>query len=186
MVAVGKHFPGHGAIETDTHYDIAIDKREFDEIARSDLLPFAELCRAGLDGVMPAHVIYPRVDAQPAGFSRFWLQEILRNRIGFSGIIFSDDLSMHAASTAGAAPTRANAAIVAGCDIVLVCNAPDDADAVLDTISADPSEAEITHILALRRKRPSETIAPADADARYGRARDSIAKLGTSVSKPIA
>jgi beta-N-acetylhexosaminidase len=114
------------------------------------------------------------------------LQEILRNRIGFGGIIFSDDLSMHAASTAGDAPARSIVALAAGCDIVLVCNAPDDADAVLGTISADPSEAEITRILALRRKWPNETIAPADADARYARARDSIARLGMSVSKPIA
>ena len=186
MVAVGKHFPGHGAIETDTHHGIAVDQREFDEIAQSDLLPFAELCRSGLDGVMPAHVIYSRVDAQPAGFSRFWLQEILRKRIGFEGIIFSDDLSMHGASTAGGAPARAKAAIAAGCDIVLVCNAPNDADAVLDAISTDPSDAGITRTLALGRKSPNETSASADSIARYAHARDNIAKLEMSVSKPIA
>ena len=186
MVAVGKHFPGHGAIETDTHHDIAVDQREFDDIERSDLRPFAELCRTDLDGVMPAHVIYARVDAQPAGFSRFWLQEILRSRIGFEGVIFSDDLSMHGASTAGDAPARANAAIAAGCDIVLVCNAPDDADAVLDTISSKPSDAEITRILALRRKPVDATTASRDADARYAHARDNIAAFEINASKRIA
>jgi beta-N-acetylhexosaminidase len=186
MVAVGKHFPGHGAIETDSHHDVAVDQREFDEIERSDLRPFAELCRSDLDGVMPSHVIYERVDAQSAGFSRFWLQEILRNRIGFKGIIFSDDLSMHGASTAGDAPARANAAIAAGCDIVLVCNAPNDADTVLDTIASKPSESAIARILALHRKPLNTTISPADADARYAKARDNIAKLEMHVGKPTA
>ncbi len=186
LVAVGKHFPGHGAVETDSHHGIAVDKREFDEIERIDLRPFSELCRTALGGVMPAHVIYASVDAQPAGFSKFWLQEILRKRIGFQGVIFSDDLSMQGASIAGDAPARAKAAVAAGCDIVLVCNAPDDADAVLDTISASLSNAEVMRILALRRKALLELPASPDADARYARARDNIAGLKMNVSKPTA
>ena len=186
MIAVGKHFPGHGAVETDTHHGIAVDKREFGEIEQVDLRPFAELCRAQLGGVIPAHVIYERVDKQPAGFSRFWLQDILRQRIGFQGVIFSDDLSMKGASIAGDAPARANAAVAAGCDIVLVCNAPDDADAVLETIGAAPSEAEVTRILALGRNAFREEPASADDNARYARARDNIVELEMNVSKPAA
>jgi beta-N-acetylhexosaminidase len=186
MIAVGKHFPGHGAIETDSHHDVAIDQREFAEIERSDLRPFAELCRADLDAVIPAHIIYPRVDAQPAGFSRFWLRDVLRDQIGFKGVIFSDDLSMRGARTAGDAPARAKAAIAAGCDIVLVCNAPNDADAVLDSTTDGPSNAESARILALHRKPSDGTDASADARARYLHARGNIAALEAKASKPVA
>jgi beta-N-acetylhexosaminidase len=186
MVAVGKHFPGHGGVETDSHHDIAVDYREYDEIERVDLRPFAELCRKDLGGVMPAHVIYARLDALTAGFSKFWLQDVLRKRIGFRGVIFSDDLSMEGASIAGRAPARAKAAVAAGCDLVLVCNAPDDADAVLDTIGTAPAGAEVTRILALHRKLPRETIPSSDAKERYARARDNIARLEINVSKPAA
>jgi beta-N-acetylhexosaminidase len=186
MAAVGKHFPGHGAVATDTHHEIAIDNRRFDEIERIDLRPFTELCRTDLGGVMPAHVVYPRVDEKPAGFSRFWLQEILRKRIGFQGVIFSDDLSMRGASSAGDASARAKAAVAAGCDVVLVCNAPDDVDAVLDSMSAPASDESVTRILALRRKPLQELASSAEAQARYEHARDNIAALEPNVSKPAA
>jgi len=136
--SVGKHFPGHGYVKADSHVDVPVDSRSFGEIAASDLYPYGALIANGLTGVMPAHVIYPEVDDQPAGYSRFWLQEILRERLGFGGMIFSDDLSMEGASVAGGPAERALAAIEAGCDMVLVCNAPQAVDGVLEVLKGRP------------------------------------------------
>ncbi|MBO1926708.1 beta-N-acetylhexosaminidase [Thiomicrorhabdus sp. 6S2-11] len=135
MASVGKHFPGHGYIEADTHLEIAVDQRSLHEIQKQDMQPFLKLIENGLDAVMPAHVIYPQVDAKPAGFSEFWLQRILREQCHFEGAIISDDMSMQAAVEFGDASQRVRNALQAGCDLVLVCNDPHAADKVLSEVT---------------------------------------------------
>jgi beta-N-acetylhexosaminidase len=132
MSSTGKHFPGHGAVAADSHVDFPVDERSLQDIMAEDVIPFERLIHNGLAGIMPAHVIYPNVDANPAGFSPFWLKDVLRKQLGFQGVIFSDDLSMEAASVVGDVVDRARAAINAGCDMALVCNNPDAAAKVLD------------------------------------------------------
>ena len=144
MGAVGKHFPGHGWVRADSHLEIPVDERDLATIEANDLAPYRALIGKGLTGVMPAHVIYPRIDARPAGFSPVWLRDILRGRLGFDGIVFSDDLSMEGASVAGGIVERGKAALAAGCDMVLVCNAPDAAQRLLDGLgpaALDPDRA---------------------------------------------
>lgn len=122
MKAVGKHFPGHGGVVEDSHVAIPVDHREFDELLHKDIIPFKYMIENRLAAIMPAHVIYDKVDDKPAGYSSFWLENILRKRFGFQGVIFSDDLSMEAACVAGSYGERAEAALKAGCDMALVCN----------------------------------------------------------------
>jgi beta-N-acetylhexosaminidase len=134
MACVGKHFPGHGFATADTHHDVARDERNQREIFAKDVLPYRTAIQAGLAGVMPAHVIYPQCDAEPAGYSRYWLQEVLRGKLGFEGLVFSDDLSMAGASAVGGPPERARAALEAGCDMVLLCNNFEGQKALLESL----------------------------------------------------
>lgn len=121
MATTGKHFPGHGSVKADSHHAAAIDSRPFAEIQANDMQSFIQL-KTQLDALMPAHVIYDQVDANPAGFSKFWIQQVLRQDLTFDGVLFSDDLSMQAACTVGGADARIIAALQAGCDMGLVCN----------------------------------------------------------------
>jgi beta-N-acetylhexosaminidase len=139
MANCGKHFPGHGFVKADSHVDVPIDKRRAKAILGDDARPYAWLSTS-LTSVMPAHVIYPKVDPQAAGFSARWLKDILRGEFGFTGAIFSDDLSMEGAKVAGGHVDAALAALNAGCDLVLLCNQSVDGgaavDALLDGLSA--------------------------------------------------
>jgi beta-N-acetylhexosaminidase len=148
MAAVLKHFPGHGSVATDTHKAQAIDPRPLEDIRRDDMRPFIEAFAAHAEAVMMAHVIYPAVDDQPAGFSRRWIQDILRDELGFQGAVISDDISMAAAGVAGGVAQRVHAHLAAGCDLVLACfpKAVGDAIAAMPT----PSPASMQRVAALR------------------------------------
>jgi beta-N-acetylhexosaminidase len=142
MQAVGKHFPGHGFAIADSHVAVPLDERPVATITKKDVLPYRAAIEAGLGGVMPAHVIYPKADAEPAGYSRYWLQDVLRGTLGFQGLIFSDDLSMEGASTAGGIPERARAALAAGCDMVLLCQNPEAQEKLLESLDASVTVPE--------------------------------------------
>ena len=142
MAATIKHFPGHGSVLEDTHFDNAADPRSLDELRMTDLMPFADAIEAGAEAVMMAHVAYPQVDPKPAGYSRIWIADILRAEMGFRGVVFSDDISMAAAESAGGIEARIEAHRDAGCDLILVCK-PDIVPASLAAVAgAEPCAPE--------------------------------------------
>ncbi len=171
MAGVGKHFPGHGYVRADSHLALPVDERSYAEIEAADLAPYKELIQRGLSAVMPAHVIYPKIDARPAGFSAKWLRQILRRQLGFDGMIFSDDLSMEGASVAGSVVERGTAALAAGCDMVLLCNAPEAAAKLLDGLCAGLNPRRAEQMRGAHRVHGLEAL---QRHARYAEARQAL------------
>lgn len=180
MATVGKHFPGHGFVRADSHLEIPVDEREFVDIEMCDLIPFRQMVDFGLTAVMPAHVIYPKVDSRPAGFSKVWLKDVLRGQLGFEGCIFSDDLSMEGATVAGGIVQRAEAALNAGCDMVLVCNKPESADELLDGLVWQMSATSKARLAHMRGHHHPSTLVQLHEQAEYVKALHEIASIGSS------
>lgn len=134
MPATGKHFPGHGSVQLDSHIANPVDERTFDEILQDDMQPFIGLIKAGMSAVMAAHIVFPKVDAMPVGFSLYWLKNVLRDTLGFTGVVLSDDLNMQGANISANYADRVLAAREAGCDFVLLCNNRKGVIEVLDTL----------------------------------------------------
>jgi beta-N-acetylhexosaminidase len=153
MAATGKHFPGHGSVCADSHHELPVDPRDYAQIAALDLVPFARLGAQGLEAVMAAHVLYSGADERLAGFSSFWIGEVLRGRLGFRGAVFSDDLLMGAAVVAGDISERTGDALRAGCDMVLVCRGLDEAAAAAECALRVPAPAGAAQRLARMRSR---------------------------------
>ncbi len=179
MANCGKHFPGHGFVAADSHIAIPVDERDPKDILSEDAAPYGWLGMS-LSAVMPAHVIYPKFDSQPAGFSKKWLN-LLRQELGFDGVIFSDDLSMEGASVAGTVVQGAHAALKAGCDMVLVCNSPQKADELLeglDSSVAVDAHRSAARIAALVPGSPAKRWETLQADPVYQAACKLVKSLG--------
>ncbi|MEM8549091.1 MAG: beta-N-acetylhexosaminidase [Pseudomonadota bacterium] len=153
MAAVGKHYPGHGAVVADSHEELPVDRREYPDIS-TDLSVFERMSERGLPAVMTAHVVYSELDPLPASFSQWWLQSELRERVGFRGAIFSDDLSMKATDGFGDLPRRANMALAAGSDMVLVCNDRPGAERVVDALEDYLQPQSMARLARLRATPP--------------------------------
>lgn len=178
MANCGKHFPGHGFVKEDSHHEVPIDSRSLEEIMEKDAAPYFWM-GIGLAGVMPAHVIYPQVDPNPAGFSTKWLA-ILREELEFDGVIFSDDLSMEGARVAGSTVDGAKAALAAGCDMVLICNSPDKADEILAGLDYPENDIARQSRERLIRLFPEKTALSWDAlhrEAQYRHALKAVSAL---------
>ncbi len=181
MSAVGKHFPGHGSVEADSHHEIPVDDRPLVDLEQLDLIPFERLISQGLPALMPAHVTYPQVDDRPAGFSPFWLQEVLRNRLAFQGVIFSDDISMAGAAVIGDPLARTRAALDAGCDMVLVCNDPAAAEQVIDGLGDYHSPVLQARLMRMHGRESSGNWQELHESELWQNCRDRISQL---VSEP--
>lgn len=180
MRAVGKHFPGHGSVEGDSHLMLPVDDRDLETLRDTDMLVFERMIHYGLPAVLAAHVIYSRVDPRPAGYSRRWLGQILRNELGFAGAVFSDDLGMAGAALDGGPPEQVTVALEAGCDMVLLCNDRSAVVAVIEDQSLSGSALRSAR-LAPMHGRGSLTWRDLEADPR---SREAAAALGALEPAP--
>lgn len=158
MAAVGKHFPGHGSVVADSHHELPIDRRSLETLRLRDLVPFRVLAASGIEGLMPAHILYPAVDDVPAGYSERWLQHILRQELGFRGAIFSDDLGMSGAvinhdGGASSHVERARRALAAGCDMCLICNDRPAAHAVMSRLGQPATPLAQSRLMRMHGRR---------------------------------
>jgi len=177
MSSCGKHFPGHGAVAADSHHEIPKAPRPLNRILQEDAAPYAWLGSQVIPSLMPAHVIYTKVDSKPAGFSPKWIQQILRQRLGYDGVVFSDDLTMEGASVAGDILDRANAALTAGCDMVLVCNRPDMADDLLSRLVIEVNQDSRARIARLMPREKFVSWEALQQQALYLQALESVRAL---------
>jgi beta-N-acetylhexosaminidase len=143
MAATIKHFPGHGSIAEDTHFDVAIDARSLDELRATDLVPFADAIAAGAEAVMMAHVTYPAIDARAAGYSRIWVEDILRGELQFRGAVIGDDIGMAAAEPLGSIAARIEGHLLAGCDLLLACSPAIVDEAIAASAHATPCNPDL-------------------------------------------
>ncbi|WP_444901444.1 beta-N-acetylhexosaminidase [Microbulbifer sp. SSSA007] len=179
MATTGKHFPGHGHVLEDSHVELPEDKRSLEQVMESDALPFVDcIASSQLDAIMPAHIRFVNIDSQPVGFSRYWLQDILRGRLGFGGVIFSDDLSMEGAGAAGGYGGRVRAALEAGCDMGVICNNRDGALEALAALQDYIPQVESSERLKAMRGRPLITSwSELEKSARWHRTRGWLASI---------
>jgi beta-N-acetylhexosaminidase len=179
MPCTGKHFPGHGSVQLDSHVANPIDERTLQEIQQDDMLPFAGMIKAGLTAIMAAHIVFPQVDSMPVGFSRHWLKNILRDQLGFAGAILSDDLSMQGANISANFADRFKAAREAGCDFILLCNNRKGVIQVLDDIASE------SHMIAREKWRLLQANfsevnrKPYQENTRWKKTRDALNELTT-------
>lgn len=155
MEATGKHFPGHGGVPEDSHLTLPVDPRRFADIEAEDLLVFERMIRYGLAAVMMAHVEYPAVDPQPAGFSEFWVRDVLRKRLGFQGVVFSDDLSMAGAEGVGGYADRARRVLEVGADMALICNHTEGVVEALEELQWESDPASHMRLARMHMRKPT-------------------------------
>lgn len=182
MAAVGKHFPGHGTVIADSHHELPVDRRSFYDLTTRDLLPFRLLASAGIDAFMPAHILFPAVDGVPVGYSKIWLEQILRRALEFHGAIFSDDLSMSGAMIAPTALERARLALAAGCDMCLLCNDRPAVEAVLGGLTLEPAPLIQVRLMRMHGRPPPVAAA---ALAQHPRWREAAALATRLDAEPV-